>query len=244
MGQEVLEGSDANDHPLCPVADHVGSGRVPEVKALFLNGNELGSAHPLLDRAWQAVMVMPYTDQSMAERAADIMVSRAGVDDALVLAIQDIDRMGFVGTANEAFERTSSEYFGYVAQDAFPGRQWLSRALKALVSRDKSFLGFNDGKWMGVLASFGLAKRAWAMGNYGGAFFYPGYRSHYADVELTVLAMSDGAYCYDPNSVLVEVDWGKDDAQVTAEDRACYRGRVRQRFGDRVSRPELLTLFA
>jgi hypothetical protein len=115
------------------------------------------------------------------------------------------------------------------------------------------FLGFNDGKWQGALASFGLASRAWAAANYAkeaaagaeqGPFFHPSYQRHYADAELTVLAMQAKGYVYEPNSVLVEVDWAKDGQTVDPADRALYRQRSALGFDGRVAEQALIGLFA
>lgn len=189
-----------------------------------------------------ALFVMPCTDVPMGRRAATLMVQRAGTP-CQVLLVEDVDHWGFVAVANAAFAISSSRYFGYVAQDAFAGRQWLALALQALQRTGKHLFGFNDGRWHGALASFGLAERRWASANYDGEFFYPGYRGHYADVELTVLAMGQDAYTNDPRSVLVEVDWDKDSKRVNPIDRELYRRRANSGFDGRVQAPELLQLF-
>jgi hypothetical protein len=49
---------------------------------------------------------------------------------------------------------------------------------------------------------------------------------------------------YEPNSVLVEVDWGKDAKAVDSHDRALYQQRVREGFAGRVHDPALLEMFA
>jgi len=211
---------------------------------LSVPSNELENAHPLLDRQWGVIVVMPLTDAAMAERSARLMAARSGVTNGLILLVTDADGEGFVRVANMAFERTQSEFFAYVAQDAFAGRLWLARAIEKMQTTGKHLLGFNDGKWMGVLAAFGLARRSWVLSQYGGAFFYPAYDTHFADAELTILAMNEQCYCYEPNSVLVEVDWEKDDATTNAEDRQCFHERVIQKFGGKVQKEELLALFA
>lgn len=189
-----------------------------------------------------ALMVMPCTDVPMARRAATLMAQRAGAPGD-VLLVEDLDAWGFIRIVNAVFTRTQGRYFGYVAQDAFAGRQWLALALDALKRPGKHFLGFNDGKWHGALASFGLAERRWADHNYPNkAFFYPGYQRHYADAELTVLAMNQGAYVHEPRSLLVEVDWAKDTATVDTQDRTLYRERVAQQFEGRVQSAELLQM--
>lgn len=188
------------------------------------------------------LFVMPCTDVPMGRRAATLMVQRAGTP-CQVLLVEDVDHWGFVAVANAAFAMSSSRYFGYVAQDAFAGRQWLARAIKALQTPGKHLFGFNDGKWQGALAAFGLAERHWAASTTGGLLFYPGYQRHYADVELTVLAMGQNAYAHDPYSLLVEVDWAKDGASVNAKDRALYRERAASGFDGRVHSSQLQQLF-
>lgn len=192
----------------------------------------------------EVLLVMPSTDIPVARRAATLMAQRAGVPGQLLL-VEDLEGWGFIRIVNQVFRSTRGRYFGYVAQDAFAGRQWLALALDALKPPGKHLFAFNDGKWHGAFAGFGLAERAWAGRNYsGGDFFHSGYRRHYADVELSLLAMSQGAYVHDPRSLLVEVDWAKDDAHVDAQDRALYQARVATGFEGRVQSPELLHMVA
>lgn len=194
-------------------------------------------------RSVEVLMAMPYTDEDAARRCAVMMAKRAGAD-GTILCIHDEQREGFVALVNRVFSSTCSKYFGYVAQDAFPGRRWLATALETLCGNNKGLLAFNDGKWMGLLASFGLASRQWVNNIYGGPFFFPGYGRHYADVELSVLAMSSHSYCYDPNSVLVELDWDKDDTGVDPVDKALYHERRASGFDGRVTSQKLLSMFS
>ena len=192
----------------------------------------------------EVLLVMPCTNLPMAQRAATQMAQRAGADGQLLL-VQDTQGWGFIRVVNHVFKNTLGRYFGYVAQDAYAGRQWLALALDALQRPGKSLLGFNDGKWHGAFAGFGLAERQWASQNYPGAdFFQSGYSRHFADVEISILAISQGRYVHDPRSLLVEVDWDKDSAPVDAQDRAHYRTRAAAGFDARVSAPELLNLVA
>ena len=188
------------------------------------------------------IMVMPYTNEGDARRAARLAASRAGVA-SLLLAVHDEGRQGFIASVNQAFAVTQSPWFGYMAQDAFAGRSWLSLAVLALQTKNAGLLGFNDGKWQGQMAAFGLAERVWAESVYGGAFFYPGYGSHYADAELTLIARDQERYVYEPNSVLVEADWDKESAGVNPSDRALYKSRAANGFDARVHKPQLLQLF-
>ena len=205
------------------------------------SGVELASS-PALQA--EVLLVMPCTNLPMAQRAATQMAQRAGAAGQLLL-VQDTQGWGFIRVVNHVFKNTLGRYFGYVAQDAYAGRQWLALALEALQRPGKSLLGFNDGKWHGAFAGFGLAERQWASQNYPGAdFFQSGYSRHFADVEISILAISQGRYVHDPRSLLVEVDWAKDGAPVDAHDRAHYRTRAAAGFDARVSAPERLTLVA
>jgi len=212
------------------------------VKVSFVGAANARKKSPLL--AAETVIVMPYNQPELARRAATLLASRSGVKDGVLLAIEDVEREGFITVVNRAFEATESTYFGYVAQDAFPGRQWLALAVSALRGRDKHLFAFNDGKWMGALAGFGLVSRAWAADNYDGALFYPGYRRHYADCELTVLALAEHVFGYNANSVLVEVDWEKDKKGVNSSDRKLYVERAQTGFGGKVTAPELIRMFS
>lgn len=194
-------------------------------------------------RSVEVLMVMPYIDEAAAKRCSAMMAKRACADGA-ILCVHDVEREGFIALVNRVFGSTSSKYFGYVAQDAFPGRRWLAIALEALNRNNNNLFAFNDGKWMGVLATFGIASRQWVNEIYGGPFFFPGYGRHYADVELSVLAMSARSYCYDPNSVLVEIDWNKDNTSVNLADKTLYHERRASGFEGRVTSQELLHMFS
>jgi hypothetical protein len=212
----------------------------PTMEVRFVRADEVATLAPI--DCSGAIMVMPYTDAAQATRAARLAAARAGAP-SMLLAVHDELRQGFIATVNQAFAATRSPWFGYMAQDAFAGRAWLALALRALQAKNAGLLGFNDGKWQGQLAAFGLAERGWAQSVYGGDFFYHDYRSHYADIELTVIAREHGRYVYEPNSVLVEADWEKESAGVNPADRALYKARAQSGFDARVHNPKLLQLF-
>lgn len=210
------------------------------MQSLFIDAAQLPQAQARLVSDGP-IMVMPCTDRALAERAVALACSRARAD-GLVLAVMDTQRQGFVSVLNQVFRASRSPWLGYMAQDAFAGRDWMALALEALKARSGGLLGFNDGKWHGQLASFGLASREWVQGVYGGDFFFPGYRSHFADSELTLVARQQGRYVYEPQSVLVEVDWTKDQSGVEPADRRLFKARATQGFGQRVSDPALIGL--
>lgn len=189
------------------------------------------------------IACMPFIDRAQAERSARLLAARAGAD-GILLAVEDADRQGFIAVVNQVFRATQSEFFAYVAQDCYAGRRWLERAVAALRRGGMGLLAFNDGKWAGMLAGFGIAARAWVAGKYTGAFFWHEYERHYADAELTVLAMSERRHAYDPDCVMLEVDWDKDGAPVDPGDRALFRRRAAAGFDGRVSDRRLLELFS
>jgi len=177
---------------------------------------------------------MPSNNLDMAKQCAALMASRAG-EPGLILVIEDTNGEGFIQICNRAFRHSQSEYFGYVAQDAFPGRGWLKLALLNMDHTERGLFAFNDGKWHGLLASFGLVKREWAARNYAGDLFYAGYGRHYADAELTLIAKCQQVLVYDPRSVLVEIDWNKDGKPVDASDKLLFNQRAETLFEGRVT---------
>ena len=204
----------------------------------YLTSKEL-SAYESASLATGGVLVaMPFINADHAQRAAKLMASRANAP-GMILCIHDEKEEGFITLINRAFTKTQSAYFAYVAQDAFAGKDWLKEAL-SVMGDQKHFLGFNDGKWAGALAGFGLARRSWAVNHYGGNFFYPQYKRHYADAELTLLAMQAGVYAYDSSSLLIEVDWDKDGANVDPGDRKLFLERKQHGFDGRVTNTALL----
>ncbi len=207
---------------------------------------ELVSASEAESHVWKcdgALFVMPFTDPPRARRAAALMAQRAA-GKGLVLAVHDDAREGFIRIANSVFSNSESAFFGYAAQDAYAGRDWLARALRPFRDRSINLLAFNDGKWFGALAAYGLARRSWAEGTYGGDLFFPRYRRHYADTELTLIALEQKALGYAADSVLVEVDWEKDSREVERSDRELFRERARGGFEGRVKSKELQSRFS
>jgi len=181
-----------------------------------------------------SIVAMPFVDAAMARQAAQLMAARAGCK-GLVLAIHDDSQEGFVTLINRAFIMTQSPSFAYVAQDAFAGRNWLSLAQTALAANAAGLAALNDGKWAGRLASFGLVNRRWARSVYDGYLFHPEYQSHYGDTELSLIAEAQGALCYDPNAVLVEIDWRKDQTPTNKADKALFDARLKTGFDNRLT---------
>lgn len=187
-------------------------------------------------------VVMPYTQKEQAQQTAEILQARAGVPMRLIAVLDDA-RLGFIQIANLVFQASPQPYFVYLAQDAFPGRFWLNIALDCLKQSNKGLLAFNDGKWFGQLAAFGMVNRAWAKTVYNGPLFCPQYHSHYADTELTLIAQAQQQLAYSPHALLVEVDHQKDKRPTNNDDKLLFAQRKTTGLDGKVSKPELLNKF-
>jgi hypothetical protein len=214
---------------------------------VWLRGSELGSGGPLpgLDPRdpTEVAILLPWTDRAQADTASALMLRRAGAG-CRVLCLEDDGRSGPMALMNQVFSRLNANWVVYAAQDAFAGRLWLQHALQGVSANPKArLLAFNDGKWFGQLAAFGMVQREWVLGLYGGCLFYPGYRHHYGDVELTLLARQQQALAYHPHALLVEVDPLKDGRPVNEADRARFLNRAAEGFDGRVVDPNLLRQF-
>lgn len=175
-------------------------------------------------------IVMPCTNKKQGESASSILVQRAGCP-TTVIVVLDTKRIGFINIVNEIFRKTNSEYIVYLAQDSFPCRKWLHLAEQALDQTQKGLLAFNDGKWQGKLASFGMARRSWINKIYKNSLFFQNYISHSADNELTTIARATDNYEYNPNIVLMEVDYEKENKIFgNTEDRERFISRCKSGF--------------
>ena len=210
------------------------------MKILTLSSTELASAS--IDYS-NVLIFMPFINPKEAKNTAEILSRRANAQ-GNIICIYDSYKEGFVTIANKAFRQTKSTYVGYLAEDAFPGRNWLNLGLKKIESTSSSLLAFNDGKWQGNLAAFGLVKRVWAANNYQGDLFYPQYKKHYADTELTLLAKEDKVFTYDPHSILIEIDWEKDKKSTEISDKNLFLERSKNGFDGRITNQTLLGIFS
>lgn len=174
------------------------------------------------------LVIMPSIRVRKAMRAARTLVKRAGMT-CTVLIVRDSSRRGFVATCNAVVEKAAVKYVVYLAEDAFPGLDWLRLAHDALERSGKGLLGFNDGKWRGRIAAFGMVRLDWVRPIYGGPLFYPGYVARGADDELTVIARAQDQYVYDPDCTLFEYDPDKIFGAGKG-DRAIFRARFRGGF--------------
>jgi len=190
----------------------------------------------------QIVVIMPTIHPELAEKTAKILSSRAGMVHKMVV-IEDKERQGYAKTANQAVRDNPADYYVYLTDDIFPSRNWLLTAFKTLKEMKCSLCGFNDGKWGGAIATCGLVSTDWMSKNYQGELFFSGYFGHYNDTELTMLAMNDHLYCYNPEASLIEVDYDKENKSVNPDDLATFNKRKATKFDNRVTDEKLMALY-
>ena len=195
-------------------------------------------------------VIMPCIDREAGIRAAKLLQSRAGVEADFVVVI-DSRRKGFIRTLNVAARRTEADYVVYLAEDAFPGEDWLATASSALRDSGSKLLAFNCGKWHGRVAAFGMVDKSWAYSLYGDQILFEGYKSHRADNELTVIARAMNVYTYCRTAVLVENDFKKDfhraendAANFTEIDKNLFKRRYKKGFDGLVGQDVLSPLYA
>jgi len=197
------------------------------MESAVLKSSELATVRGLNHN--QVVVVLPFIDKELAVKTADILKRRA-LSEGLLVLVEDDVRIGFIQVANMIFSRSNSIYFGYLAQDAYPGEGWLRCGINILNKSKAALLAFNDGRFYGNIAVFGLVRRTWVQSIYRKFLFYPGYVSHFGDTELSVLALSSQKLVFNPNCLLIEVDYEKHLHGNNPKDDALYRERARTGF--------------
>ena len=219
-----------------------------ENETYFLQGSalkELGlpKSHHSVSIAESVCVVIPVLPQADTQSLVSLLQGRAGFPFRLFV-IEDDLKLGPTKILNAAFRGNTDPVFVYLAQDVFPSRYWLARGLKAMAEKKLGLLAFNDGKWSGQMAGFGMVRRDWCKRIYQSSLFFDGYRQHFGDAELSLIARQQKVYGYDPNIVMMEVDFEKDGRPVNPKDRELFAQRKLSGFDGRVTDPELLGLFA
>lgn len=186
---------------------------------------------------------LPSTDWDQARQTARTLLVRSGLSCRVLLVLDDA-RAGFISISNRLMRASHAPFVVYAAQDAFPGRRWLALGHHVLQTQQRGLLAFNDGKWFGQLAAFGLVRRQWVQDVYAGDLFYPGYRSHYADTELTLIARAQQQHAFSANALLMEIDHDKDSKPTDADDKRLFAGRKASGFDHRIQDPGLLAQFS
>jgi len=186
-----------------------------------------------LSDPYETVIVLPATQMVLAKKASEVMKERTN-QEGLLLIVEDDLRFGFIMVSNLVYIKTTSRYFGYVAQDAYPGQLWLDLGLEAIKTKNGGLLAFSDGRFFGRLAIFGLADRLWLNTIYNGVLFYPEYKAHYGDTELSVIAVYADKLVYDPKCLLIEVDYEKHMTRNNPDDERLFIERSKAGFDGRV----------
>ena len=186
-----------------------------------------------LSSSFETIIVLPAIDMELAKKASEVMKRRTN-QDGLLLIVEDDLRLGFIMVSNLVYSKTMSRYFSYVAQDAYAGEFWLDYALDTIKRAKCGLLSFNDGRFFGKIAVFGLVNRQWLNTVYGKLLFYPKYKSHFADTELSVIASQTNNLVFNPNSLLIEVDYEKHLHPNNNDDEILYRQRAETGFDKRI----------
>ncbi|HCU68921.1 MAG TPA: hypothetical protein DGF30_06785 [Desulfomicrobium sp.] len=198
------------------------------MESVFIRSSDLSAVAGLEHD--KVVLVLPYIDRELTCKA-ELVLKRRAMSDGLLVLVEDDVRLGFIRVANMVFARTSSQYFGYLAQDVFPGEGWLRCALDVLDKSGGNLIALNDGRFFGNIAVFGIARRDWVRGLYRNCLFYPGYKSHFGDTELSVLALNVGKLVFSPKCMMMEADYEKHLKGNNRDDDSLYRERARSGFG-------------
>jgi hypothetical protein len=232
---EEREDSESHDLIFCKTAQKYGyklyvhsgvySKHIGEKQIELKDWQRTASKNPLKSKI---AVIIPTTDLNMANRAMERMQEKAGTP-ADYYIIEDFERNGFISVMNDAVHNLPDyDFYVYAAQDAYAGEWWLKYALDAMIYKDAGLFAFNDGKWNGTLAAFGMVDKVWMKKNYKGDMFSKYYKSNYADIELTLMAIRDGKLAYNPESLLIEVDWNKH--YPNQDDQLLFNKRKRQLF--------------
>lgn len=190
-------------------------------------------------------VVMPSIDVGKALEAARILVKRAGMPTKIFI-VEDTLRRGFIRTLNETVQRLDCRYIAYLAEDAFPGVNWLKLAFDGLEQTGKGLAAFNCGKWNGRIAAFGMARMAWVREIYGQDLLWHEYIAHRADNELTVIARALDQYVFQADALLLEIDprkifrkTEKDASNFSEKDARLFKNRFQAGFSGIVQQSEL-----
>jgi len=182
-----------------------------------------------LSTQYETIIVLPAIDMILAKKASEIMKMRTKQSGLLIIVEDDL-RLGFIMVSNIVYMKTISRYFCYVAQDSYPGEFWLDYGLNTIKKTNSGLLSFNDGRFFGTIAVFGLADREWLNTIYKKFLFYHKYKSHFADTELSVIAAQTNNLVFNPNCLLIEVDYEKHLHGNNPDDDKLYRERAETGF--------------
>jgi len=179
-----------------------------------------------------------------AEKVALIHLVRAGMPCEVILIIQQDGWSGWVALHNWAVKNLDFDYYCYSCGDYYPGKAYLKMAYEIAIQEGRKLIAFNDGKWGGYIATAGLVEKKWMEKNYDGDLFYSGYKKHYADTELSMIAMEQDVMGYCPDAVLIEIDFEKDNhAYIDKLDQVLFHSRKAQFKRAGLVKDEVLGVF-
>lgn len=196
----------------------------------------------------KVVVIMPSINMKQANDAAEVMKIRAGMP-VDIEVVEDTKREGFVKICN----RVSKDYlkkgynlFAYTAQDAYVSKGWLLSAVMSQIEQMAGLIAFNDGKWWGKLAQFGMMTDEFMLHFNDGNMLPPHYFGNYTDCELTLIALQNNQFGWARDSIMMEIDPEKDkgNKKVNAEDKATFAKRKLLQFDGKVTSPELINMFS
>lgn len=173
----------------------------------------------------KVIVMIPYgKDQyELAKKAAKLHEIRAGID-CEVHIVEDEKRVMWVKMHNDFVKKLNDyDYYCYSCADYIPGSDYLKIAIESLEGTGKGLFCFNDGKWHGMIATVGVITKEYLKRNYEGNLFNPVYHTHYADTELSQKAIEQGELVYDPEAVLMEADYEKEQKRVNIKDQMKFR---------------------
>lgn len=199
-------------------------------------------------------VVIPSVNKNPNKKLVDLLVSRSGLSPESVNVIHEVDskKTGYHATCNRVFAREGAfyDYFVFLADDVFPGRNWLLNGLAAMKSQQAGLCIPNDGKWEGSIATFSIVEtdfineHGWQSPEIPQRLpFNECYKSNFGDMELTIIAKSLDKAVYEPSCVLTEVDFDKDTKPGHHDDRVMFESRRLDGFGGRVKDQQLLDAY-
>lgn len=188
-------------------------------------------------------VIIPSIDVEKAQKTVEQLKKRAEFP-AEYYIIEDKERTGYIQTINNAIKNIDADFYVYTAEDAYAGIGWLKIAYECIERLNGGLFAFNDGKNMGTLATFGMVRKDWleTIYEYEGNLFYKGYKSHYGDTELSIVARQQKKLVTAMESVLMEVDYNKHGVNV--DDKKLYNERKLKGFDGLVKDPELINMFS
>lgn len=212
---------------------HIGQTLVDEQTYYDYSGDVSATHNP------SVLVIMPFIDKKQAERAIACVAEKSGYEPANYMAVEDVDRKGFIHIINKAQkDNPKYELYVYLASDVIPGDNWLHEAVKVYIKTGSGVISLNSGRWDGKLPQFGMVSKKFIEKHGDGNIFHPKYKSHYADTEIGQVAKQFGEYAHAKKSLMMESDLKKilGLKQVNIDDKKLYAKRIKTLVNDDLAR--------